>query len=193
MGRLPEEQQSNYQQLTALQAEKLNLNMSMNRVNQEKLLDANQLEIYRGQLAAMKDPGVEQRAAVEKNERLTEMDREVSQYETALANARERYKETYPDIQRLESLLAAARKQRDATAKEQKSKNPDPMEPPVSAQFLRERRDLEASIQKMQGLIQSKDLEMGDYRKQAGQLDATTKTYEARIQSIPVGIKEYES
>ena len=38
MGRLPEEQQNNYQQLTAMQAEKLNLNMSMNRVNQERLL-----------------------------------------------------------------------------------------------------------------------------------------------------------
>ena len=193
MGHLPDEQQNNYQQLTALQAQKLNINMAMNRVNQEKLLDGNQLGIYRGQLAALKDPGVEQQAAGEKNERLTEKDREIAQYETSLANARERYKETYPDIQRLTSLLAAARKQREATAGEQASKKPEPVpEPAASSQFLRERRDLEASIQKMQGLIQAKDLETEDYRKQAVQLDATIKTYQARIQSIPVGIKEYD-
>jgi len=193
MGHLPEEQQNNYQQLTALQAQKLNINMSMNRVNQEKLLDENQLGIYRGELAALKDPGMEQQAAGEKNERLTEKDREIAQYETSLANARERYKETYPDIQRLTSLLAAARKQREATASEHASNQPElAIEPAASLQFLRERRDLEASIQKMQGLIQAKDLEMEDYRKQAVQLDATIKTYQARIQSIPVGIKEYD-
>jgi len=193
MGHLPDEQQNNYQQLTALQAQKLNINMSMNRVNQERLLDENQLEIYRGQLSALKDPGMEQQAAGEKNERLTEKDREIAQYETSLANARERYKETHPDIQRLTSLLAAARKLREATAGEQASKKPEPVtEPAASVQFLRERRDLEASIQKMQGLIQAKDLETEDYRKQAVQLDATIKSYQARIQSIPVGIKEYD-
>jgi succinoglycan biosynthesis transport protein ExoP len=193
MGHLPEEQQNNYQQLTALQAQKLNITMSMNRVSQEKLLDENQLGIYRGQLAAMKDPGMEQQAAGEKNERLTEKDREITQYETSLANARERYKETHPDIQRLISLLAAARKQREGIAIAQETSKPEPaIEPAASSQFLRERRDLEASLQKMQGLIQAKDLEMEDYRKQAVQLDATIKTYQARIQSIPVGIKEYD-
>jgi len=38
MGRLPEEQQSNYQQLNALQTQMLNVNTSMSRVNQDKLL-----------------------------------------------------------------------------------------------------------------------------------------------------------
>ena len=193
MGHLPEEQQNNYQQLTALQAQKLNINMSMNRVNQEKLLDENQLEIYRGQLAALKDPAMDQQAAVEKSERLTEKDREIAQYETLLATARERYKETHPDIQRLTSLLESARKQRDAmTSKMQNNATERPADPAASSQLQRERRDLEASLQKMQGLIQAKDLELEDYRKQAVQLDATIKTYEARIQSIPVGIKEYD-
>src|ERR1700737_3079199 len=136
---------------------------------------------------------MEQQAAGEKNERWTEKDREIAQYETSLANARERYKETHPDIQRLTSLLATARKKREGIAKAQESNKPEPaIEPAASSQFLRERRDLEASIQKMQGLIQAKDLEMEDYRKQAVQLDATIKTYQARIQSIPVGIKEYD-
>src|SRR5271154_1084171 len=93
IGRLPEEQQSNYQQLTALQAQKLNLNMSMNRVNQERLLYENQLRIYRGQLASLKDPNAPERAAEQNDGKLAEKNREVAQYEDSLATARERYKE----------------------------------------------------------------------------------------------------
>src|SRR5689334_3734373 len=56
LGRLPEEQQSNYQQLNAAQVQMLNLNTSMSRVNQEKLVLENQLRIYKDQYASMKDP-----------------------------------------------------------------------------------------------------------------------------------------
>ena len=107
MGRLPEEQQNNYQQLTALQAQKLNLNMSMNRVNQERLLYENQLRIYRGQLASLKDPNAPQQAAERSDDKLADKDHEIAEYEGSLATARERYKENYPDVQRLVNLLAA--------------------------------------------------------------------------------------
>jgi polysaccharide biosynthesis transport protein len=79
IGRLPEEQQSNYQQLTALQAQRLNLNMSMNRVNQERLLVENQLRIYRDQLESLKDPNTLEQAAERSDEKLTEKDHEITQ------------------------------------------------------------------------------------------------------------------
>src|SRR5258708_5728729 len=56
LGRLPEEQQSNYQALAAMNAQMLNLNTAMNRVNQEKLIYENQLRIYRERLQTLKDP-----------------------------------------------------------------------------------------------------------------------------------------
>ena len=61
-----------------------------------------------------------------------------------------------------------------------------------SVQFLREQRDLEAEAQRTQGLIQAKDLEMEDYRKQSVQVDGTIRSYEARIESTPVGIRGYD-
>jgi uncharacterized protein involved in exopolysaccharide biosynthesis len=190
LGRLPEEQQNNYQQLTAMQAQKLNLNMSMNRVNQERLLYENQLRIYRGQIAALKDPSAPE--AEQKDGRLAEINREISEYEDQLATARERYKENHPDVQRLLNLLAAARKQRDNFGAEQVAKT-SPATPRVaSAAFLREQRDLEAEAQRMQGMIIAKNVEMEDYRKQNEQLDGTIRNYEARIQSTPVGIREYD-
>jgi uncharacterized protein involved in exopolysaccharide biosynthesis len=192
LGRLPEEQQNNYQQLTAMQAEKLNLNMAMNRVNQERLLYENQLRIYRGQIAALKDPSAPEQAAEQKDGRLAEINRAISEYEDQLATARERYKESHPDVQRLLNLLASARKQRDNIAAEENSKTP-PSAPRVpNAQFLREQRDLEAEAQRMQGMIIAKNVEMEDYRKQSDQVDGSVRSYEARIQSTPVGIRDYD-
>jgi len=193
IGRLPEEQQNNYQQLAALESRRLNLNLSMNRVNQEKLLEENQLQIYRGQLAALRDSSAPETALQQKNEKLAEKDREISQYEDSLVVARERYRETHPDIQRLIGLLAIARKQREEVLKEEQAAKPETAAPrTMSPQVLREQRELTASVERAEGLIQAKDLEMEDYRKQAAHLDDTIKSYQGRLASVPIGIKEYD-
>ena len=195
MGHLPEEQQSNYSQLNAMQAQMLNLNNAMNRVNQEKLLFENQLRIYREQLSSLKDPVVQEQVFQQKNDKLAEKDREIAQMENALVGERERYKDTHPDVQRLISLIAAAKKQRETLAKEEETKKPDGAPSPArqpNPQFVREQRDLDAQIQRMQGLIQAKDLEMDDYKKQAKDAEATIRSYQTRIEGIPVGIKEYD-
>jgi polysaccharide chain length determinant protein (PEP-CTERM system associated) len=195
MGHLPEEQQSNYSQLNAMHAQMLNLNTAMNRVNQEKLLFENQLRIYREQLSSLKDPVVQEQAFQQKNDKLAEKDREIAQLENTLLAERERYKDTHPDVQRLISLIAVAKRQRETLAKEEETKKPDAAPPPPrqpNPQFVREQRDLEAQIQRMQGLIQAKDLEMEDYKKQAKDAEGIIRSYQARIEGIPVGIKEYD-
>src|ERR1700734_149543 len=74
IGRLPEEQPNNYQQLAALRAAKLNLSMSLNRVNQERLLYENQLRIYRDQLASLKDANAPEQAAAQSDDKLKDKD-----------------------------------------------------------------------------------------------------------------------
>ncbi|HTA70569.1 MAG TPA: Wzz/FepE/Etk N-terminal domain-containing protein [Bryobacteraceae bacterium] len=198
LGHLPEEQQSNFSQLNAMQSQMLNLNTAMNRVNQEKLLFENQLRIYRDQLSSLKDPVVQEQVLQQKNDKLSEKDREITQLENTLVAERERYKDTHPDVQRLIALIASAKKQRETLAKEEETKKPDatagaaaPVRPP-NPQFVREQRDLDAQIQRIQGLIQAKDLEMEDYKKQAKDAEATIRSYQSRIEGIPVGIKEYD-
>jgi len=191
LGRLPEEQQSNYQQLTAMNAQMLNTNTSMNRVNQEKLLYENQLRIYRERLQTLKDPNANEQAAQQRNEKLAEKDSEIAQYENLLTQARQRYTETHPDVIRFTAFLANAKKAREALIKEEASKKPDtPTQRPPSPQFIREQRDLDEAIQRIQAMIQAKDLEMEDYKKQAAGLDKQIKGYQSRIEGIPVGIRE---
>ncbi|MGD0437110.1 MAG: Wzz/FepE/Etk N-terminal domain-containing protein [Bryobacteraceae bacterium] len=193
MGRLPEEQQNNYQNLTALESQKLNLNLSLNRVGQEKLLSENQLRIYREQLASLKDSHAQEPAIQQKNDTLAAKDREISQYEDELAAARQRYRENHPDVQRLSTLLAAAKKQRETILKQDETKPARPaIQTPANPQFVREQRELEGLIERTQGLLQAKDLEVEDYRKQAAQLDATIKSYQARIEGVPIGMKDYD-
>jgi uncharacterized protein involved in exopolysaccharide biosynthesis len=193
MGRLPEEQQSNYQGLNAMQAQMLTLNTSMNRVNQEKLLYENQLRILREQLSTSKDPNSQDQAEQQNNDKLADKDREIEQYENSLAAARERYKESHPDVRRLATMLTAAKKQREAILKQQETKKPEaPVVRPPNPQIAKEQRDLDAAMQRIQGLIQAKDLEMDDYKKQSTELEKTIRIYQSRIESVPVGIKEYD-
>jgi polysaccharide chain length determinant protein (PEP-CTERM system associated) len=198
LGHLPEEQQSNFSQLNAMQSQMLNLNTAMNRVNQEKLLYENQLRIFRDQLSSLKDPVIQEQVLQQKNDKLSEKDREIAQLENTLVAMRERYKDNHPDVQHLIAVIASAKKQRETLAKEEETKKPDstaaaaPSTRPANPQFVREQRDLDAQIQRMQGLIQAKDLEMDDYKKQAKDAEATIRAYQSRIEGIPVGIKEYD-
>jgi polysaccharide chain length determinant protein (PEP-CTERM system associated) len=195
LGHLPEEQQSNFSQLNAMQSQMLNLNTAMNRVNQEKLLYENQLRIYREQLSTLKDPVAQEQVLQQKNDKLAEKDREIIQLENTLAAMRERYKDNHPDVQHLIALIASAKKQRETLAKEEETKKPDASPAPVrpaNPQFVREQRDLDAQIQRIQALIQAKDLEMDDYKKQAKDAEAAIRAYQSRIEGIPVGIKEYD-
>jgi len=193
LGRLPEEQQSNYQQLNAAQVQMLNLNTSMSRVNQEKLVLENQLRIFKDQYASMKDPNSLEQTAQLKNEKLAEKDREVSRLETYLANLREHYKDTYPDVQNAIAMLATAKKQREEAIKEEANKKPDAVPArQVSPQFVKESRDLEAAIKRIQGNIEAKDLEMQDLQSQVKTLTANVKNLQNRLEGFPVGIKDYD-
>jgi hypothetical protein len=57
--------------------------------------------------------------------------------------------------------------------------------------MTRELLDLQADATRIQGLIQTKDMEMEDLNRQVAALNRATKQYEARIESSPAGEQEY--
>lgn len=147
LGHLPEQQQSNFNQLTALQTQLLNLNTSMSRVNQEKMVMEGQIRIYKDRLNQLKDPAPQEQAPVQKSEKLVEKDREVEYYDRALAAARERYRESHPDVQALLTKLNAAKKQREDIVKEEAARKPEVAAQRLpSPEVLRQQRDMEDAI-----------------------------------------------
>lgn len=193
VGKLPDQQQNNFNQLNAIETQILGLNTSMGRVNQEKLVLENSLGIYKDQLAKLKDPSPQEQAAQQKNEKLVEKDREIARWEDLLTAARQRYKEAHPDVQNIEGKLATAKKEREDILKEEANKKPEPAAArPVSPEYLQKQSDYNATIKRLQGLMEVKDLEMQDYQKQVAQLQNQLKSVNQRLESMPAGMKEYE-
>src|SRR6202008_1079582 len=95
-------------------------NASISRVNQDKLLMESNLRIMRDQLAKATEAATAAGDPVRtqtKSEELARREREIQQVEQTLAQYKEMYKDTHPDVRRLQGNLETLRKQRDATVK----------------------------------------------------------------------------
>jgi polysaccharide chain length determinant protein (PEP-CTERM system associated) len=190
-GRLPDEMQQNLQQVTAVQQRMSTLNSALARVSQEKLMMESQVRIYKDQLSALaKDASSAPDMSPVRSERLTEAEREVHAYESHLAMLRDHYKETYPDVQQAVALLTSAKKKRDQIAKEEEVKKPDTPQKNVKPEVIREGRDLEAAVRRVQSQIEAKDLEAEEYRKEMAMATNNMKSYQSRLDGIPASAKE---
>jgi polysaccharide chain length determinant protein (PEP-CTERM system associated) len=195
-GKLPDQVNQNMQQLTALEQRLTNLNGMLSRINQEKLLLESQLQIYKDQIKTVGSPTEQVSVAREqaKNERLAAYDRDITNMETQIAAMRENYRDTHPDMQRALAALKVLKNKRDAVAKEEETKKPadEPKSKTVvNQQVIREARDLEAAIRRVQSAIEAKDLELEETRKELARVDTQVRSTQARIDATPLGEKEY--
>lgn len=201
-GHLPDQVDSNVRQLQALQTSLAYLDTSVTRAQQEKLQLETNLRIYKDQYAALnKDPQefAPRPALQQKSERLTEVDREIQTLETQISNLREHYTDSNPDVKSAEARLTAARKRRvtilaedqaQDEAKKEEAKKIVPVRV-VDPQVAREARDLDATIRRLESSIQAKDAEIAEAQKEEKKVDASIKGYEARIETVPLGERQY--
>lgn len=204
-GRLPDQVQQNLQQLTVLEQRMANMNGMMSRQNQEKLLMESQLRIYREQLNTLSSTEEvvstqQQQQQQAKSARLTKLENDIQTMEMQLASMRENYTDNHPDVQRMLASLKVVRDtkaklEKDEAAEAAKKKTEEPAkEAPrrmINPAAIREGRELEASIKRLQGAIEAKDLEAEETRKEAARVEASIKATQARIEATPLGEKEY--
>jgi polysaccharide chain length determinant protein (PEP-CTERM system associated) len=199
-GRLPDQVQQNLGQLTALESRLSNLNNTIGRINQERLLMENQLRISKEQLNTLGSATEQITVAPQtqaKNDRIARLDNEIMGLETRIAGLRETYKEVHPDVQAHVAALGVLKRQRDNLEKEEaaaaaKKKPEEPQKRTiVNPAVIREARELEASIQRLQGALAAKDLEQEEARREAQRMEALVNTTQARINATPLGEKEY--
>jgi len=188
IGRMPEEQQVNMQQLNALQTRLMNVNGAISRVSQEKLGMETNLRILKDQMSSLKEPAAME-MALPKGEKLVEAEREVAGLERQLANLREHYTDSYPGIQTATGMLATAKKKLEAAQKEDAARKPEMRA--ANPMMAREQRELDASYKRVQGQIEQKDLESEEYRKELSQINNTMKSYQSRLEGIPFSDKQY--
>ncbi len=206
-GKLPDQVQQNLQQLSALEARLGNLNAIVGRANQEKLLLENQLRITKEQMTSLGSPTEQitvqqQQQAQVKNDRLARLENEIMALETRIAALKETYTEAHPDVKSHISALGVLKRQRDSLEKQEAAreaaeaskKKPD--EGPqkriiTNPNIVREQREMDSIVKRLQGLMEAKDLEMEEARREAQRIDALIRTTQSRIDATPLGEKEY--
>lgn len=188
-GRLPDQMGANLQSLQALQSQLMGVNDAISRTGQDKLLLENQLRIYRDQLRNAAS-GNDDLTFQVKSDRLVGLERDITTAEMRLAAARERYRDTHPDIKALQAELEMLRSRRDSLVKEEEQKTAQTPARTTPA-VRRTSQQLEAMIASLEGQIQAKNLEMEERQKTQAKLNDLVNGLSGRIQAAPTAEGEY--
>jgi polysaccharide chain length determinant protein (PEP-CTERM system associated) len=204
LGRLPEQMDSNMQQMTALDSKISALNASVSRANQDKLVLEGDLRGLRDKMAALRKPfevrTAAGRPAMVADPVLDRMDAEITGLQRGLEQMLEVYKPTYPDVQRLQARLKAAQKEREAYI-QRKLRAPaadtEPSEPEqqVLALTPTQQRDLievESQATKLQGMLRARELEIDRYMGEISEAERKIKEVYQRIEVGPINLQAYE-
>jgi polysaccharide chain length determinant protein (PEP-CTERM system associated) len=193
-GRLPEQVQQNATQMAMLENRISNLNQALTRVGQEKMLIEADVRSAKSQRASLV-PTSETAVQRQKNEKLVLLEREVMRLQAVLADLRQRYTDTYPEVKRAQAQLNSVEKMRDElAAQEQKDTAGEPTT--VATRRLdpmaeREARLLDASIDRMAAQLASKDQEAKNYMNDIANAEKQIRTLQGRIESTPISQQQY--
>jgi polysaccharide chain length determinant protein (PEP-CTERM system associated) len=191
-GRLPDQIDSVLRQMSGMQTQIQVLTTGISRANQEKLMMQSQIETFKKQADELaKTPPMT--AVIQRNEKLAEAERDMQRWEDLLVRLRQSYKENHRDVISASKQLDVARAKRDSLLKEdEKSKKEISSAPKaLSPEIMREHRDLEAAIQRLQSSIAAKDVEIADYTKEINRMNDQIKLAQSRIEGAPLGEKQY--
>lgn len=196
MGQLPEQEQLIIGRLGMLEQSVQNVNAAMSRVSQDKLqLEAN-LRTLRDQQTAINQPASEGGSAppAPRDEKLAEVEREIDRLRSLLATMKENYKDSHPDVQRVQGLLDMKKRERDelAAAAESRKSTDSPAKPArASAGQQRATRQVDAAIAQVQAALQAKDLEREDLERQLKTATQQIHDYQSRLQATPGAQQAY--
>lgn len=207
-GKLPDQVQQNLAQLAAMEQRFSNINGMISRMNQERLLLESQLRIQKDQLNTLgsgtETVTIQQQAQQQqmKNDRVARLENDIQNLELGIAALKENYRDNHPDVQRRVAELGVLKRTKETLEKEEaareakeatKKKN-EPAETKrtiVNPLIVREGRELETSIKRLQSAIEAKDLEMEEAKRESTRLDSTIRNTQSRIDATPLGEKDY--
>ena len=193
-GKLPDQVDANMRQMGALQTQATYLSSKISTANQEKMQMESNIRILKDQQSNLTKDVIQAKNVPErKSDKLLEAEREVTNWENQVAVLRQHYKDTFPDVQNGIARLAVARKRVAEIQAEEAAnrKTETPEGPMANPQSVREARDLEANVRRLQSGIEAHDLEIQDSTKELKRVNDAIQSYQGRIETIPLGEKEY--
>lgn len=198
VGRTPDQQGATFSAINGIETRMTNINASLGRLNQDRLIIENQISIYKDQLKQITVPTSENiTTIVPRNERLISIEREIATYETRLQSLKEMYQDSHPDIRSAIGNLQILKKERDRLQKTQDdleaaAKKSSGTVSGLRPEAVREARALEAQIQQLQSRIEVSRMEEESYKKALQEAEKSARAMQATLTTMPSSEKEYE-
>ena len=195
-GRLPDQLQNNQILLNAAEARIANINANVSRVGQEKMLLETELRTGKTALASLK-PAVDQVSVQAKNEKLQANEAQITQAEQMLGNLKEHYKDTYPDVRRMEIQVTSLKKTREKLLKEdQEAKKTEAAHPATEVklydpEYARNSQNINAGIERLEAQIKLTEIQTGEYMTEMKTAEQNVKAIRSRIEAEPIGEQQY--
>jgi protein tyrosine kinase modulator len=197
-GRLPEQTQANMQAMFQLQMQALAMAQQIDRDQQDKVMLESDLQnlkneqTYYQQNLEQTIPG--QAPTTVRNEKLVELNKQISTGKAQLASAMNIYGEKYPEIASMKAAIAALEKQ-EAELEAQESAQPAAgptaarkVVNPAVEKRLQELRNLQNSTQ---AKIAAKQAEIEELTRHRADLEKQGQVYQKRIDEAPVSEQQY--
>ncbi len=195
-GRLPDQLQNNQILLNAAEARIANINANISRVSQEKMLLETELRTAKTALTSLK-PASDQVAVQAKNEKLQVNEAQITQAEQILGNLKEHYKDTYPDVRRMEIQVASLKNTREKLIKQDLETKKIEADQPVKEvkrydpEFARNSQSVNAVIERLEAQIKLTQIQTEEYVREMHNGEENVKLIHSRIESQPVGEQQY--
>ncbi|HEY1947079.1 MAG TPA: Wzz/FepE/Etk N-terminal domain-containing protein [Bryobacteraceae bacterium] len=185
-GRLPDDMQTNIQQMNALGQRMSSLSDAATRNSERRMMMDSNLRIAKDRLTALKSSGA---AGGSRNERTIQLDKDIQDLQSSIANMKDRYTEDYPDLQSARDRLATLKRQRDDAVKAAADAKPDTT--PESPTLARERQEAQAAVQQIQTSLKAAALEDEQTTRALAAVNAELRNYQSKVEQAPAGEMEY--
>jgi polysaccharide chain length determinant protein (PEP-CTERM system associated) len=192
-GRLPDQMDMNSRTLQALQTNYQFLTSSKSRADMEKLQNETNLRVEKSHKEGLEreTPTPAATAAVMKSDRVLDIDREIRTLEDTLNVALQKYTEAHPDVQNLKGRLEVARDRRQKILKED-AENKQPVAVPVANRQLQlQILEVDGNIQRLESASRAKDIEIAELESEIKQVQASINKMQGQISSAPLGEQQY--
>jgi len=191
-GRLPDQMQTNLQQLDGMQRRLDSLNSSASRIEQDKMVMEGELKNLQSQLTTLTTPPSND-APVPKSEAMLQVEHDIENMEMSLASARERYTDAHPDVRSLEAQLAILKRKKERVAAADKARLAEMKPTDRSPQTQHDIRDVQVGIARLENLIRAKDQDLQDHQREIATLERTIRSFNSKLESSPVGDQQYSA
>jgi uncharacterized protein involved in exopolysaccharide biosynthesis len=174
-------------QMTSLQQRLSSINDALNRDAQDRVQIDARLATLENQKALSESLDNEtdvSAPALRQNERLIDMNKRIADTETSLAQLRQTYKPSFPDIRDAEGRLDILRRQRDELQKQQDEDQAKPVAAPKKAiNFKRAEAvsNLDAQISAAQALAKALEMRVVTEKKDQDTAAKQLETYQTRL------------